>query len=490
MQGAHAGPWLKIVVRAGRDVVVFVGAYLLANYTRFSVLWRIDDYVLAITAGAASLVSIIYIMGLYSVESHRRSSFRTHAILLAFAFALALVVITLMGYLKFDLRIGRGFMALGCLFSLPLLLVNHWLLYHKHRIAPERVAFVAETDSELKEYQRMRELCPPGVHLVGRISIARDGASENECLGSLRNMRKLIRRHRLDRIVFLEERLEDEKVLQEFRVLRYLGFQCSSVISLCEKHLHYVPLHLVTMQWLLSSELSSRNLYFSKLKRFFDVITSLILLVLLAPFLLMGMGIVRFFSPEGSVFFRQERVGRFGRRFQIYKLRTMRTDAEKGGPVWSSVSKDPRVFPGGGFMRKYRIDEIPQLLNVLRGEMSFVGPRPERPEFVSKLARELPYYHERHMIQPGLTGWAQVCYPYGSSTEDAKCKLEYDLYYLKHAGVLFDSLILLDTVRVVLGGGLKNNGKSRYTAIMPAEIEDGKTQRLATTSDSFATKAA
>lgn len=466
MQSVITGPWLKIVIRAGRDVVIFVGAYLLANYARFSVLWRIDDYVLAIAAGAVSLVSVIYIMGLYSVESHRRSSFRTHAILLTFAFVLALVVITLVGYLKFDLRIGRGFMALGCLFSLPLLLLNHWLLYHKHRLAPERVAFVAETDAEMQEYLRMREMCPPGVHLVGRISIEHDGDSDNEHLGRLRNTRKLIRKHRLDRIVFLEQRMEDENVLQEFRMLRYLGFQCSSLISLCEKHLHYVPLHLVTMHWLLSSELSSRDLYFSKLKRFFDVITSLILLVLLAPFLLLGMGMVRFFSPEGPVFFRQERVGRFGRRFQIYKLRSMRTDAEKGGAVWSSVSKDPRVFPGGAFMRKYRIDEIPQLLNVLRGEMSFVGPRPERPEFISKLARALPYYQERHMIQPGLTGWAQVCYPYGSSVEDSARKLEYDLYYLKHAGVVFDFLILLDTIRVVLGGGLKQAAAKQ--AVAPA----------------------
>jgi exopolysaccharide biosynthesis polyprenyl glycosylphosphotransferase len=479
-----------MVVRAGRDVVMFFGAYLLANYARFSILWRIDDYAPAITAGAVSLVSIIYILGLYSVESHRRSSFWTHAILLVFAFALALVVITLVGYLHFDLRIGRGFMAIGCLFSLPLLLVNHWLLYHKHRIAPDRVAFVAETEAEMQEYLRMRQFCPPGVHLVGRICIERDDDSENEYLGRLRNTRKLIRQHRLDRIVFLEQRLNDEKVLHELRMLRYLGIHCSSVISLCEKHLHYVPLHLVTMHWLVNSELSSRNLYFSKLKRLFDVITSLLLLVVLTPFLLLGMCIVRLFSPEGPLFFRQERVGRFGRRFQIYKLRSMRTDAEKGGAVWSSVSKDPRVFPGGAFMRKYRIDEIPQLLNVLRGEMSFVGPRPERPEFVSKLARILPYYQERHMIQPGLTGWAQVCYPYGSSIEDAKCKLEYDLYYLKHAGVLFDILILLDTVRVVLGGGLKNTRKCRYTAAVPAELESGNTQRLVAAAEPRMTQAA
>ena len=137
------------------------------------------------------------------------------------------------------------------------------------------------------------------------------------------------------------------------------------------------------------------------------------------------------------------------------RARIPRDDAEHAGPVWSIVGKDPRVFPGGALLRKYRIDEIPQLINVLKGEMSFVGPRPERPEFVSMLAKEIPFYNERHMIHPGLTGWAQVCYPYGSSVEDASRKLEYDLYYLKHAGVIFDFLILLDTIRVVLGGGIK-----------------------------------
>lgn len=479
-----------MIVRSGLDIFIFVAAYLLANYARFSVLWKIDDYIFPITAGAISLVSIIYIFGLYSVESHRRSSFWIHAMLLLFAFALALMVITMLGYLQFDLRIGRGFMAFGCLFSLPLLLLNHWLLYHKHQIAPDRVALVAETEAEMQEYLRMREFCLPGIHLVGRIGVERDEDSDNEYLGRLCNIRKLIRQHRLDRIVFLEQRLNDEKALQEFRMLRYLGIHCSRVISLCEKHLHYVPLHLVSMQWLVSSELSSRNLYFSKLKRLFDVTISLVLLVMLAPFLLLGICLVRLFSPEGPVFFRQERVGRFGKRFKIYKLRSMRTDAEKGGAVWSSVSKDPRVFPGGAFMRKYRIDEIPQLLNVFRGEMSFVGPRPERPEFVSKLARSLPYYQERHMIQPGLTGWAQVCYPYGASVEDARCKLEYDLYYLKHAGVLFDSLILLDTVRVVLGGGLKNTGKYRYPASVPAETESGRTQSTVADAEHTLTQAA
>ena len=479
MHSSNSGHWTHIGNRALRDVSVFIGAYLLANYVRFTELWRIEDYVPPILAGAISLGSSVYVLGLYSVESQRRSSFLVHGILLTFAFLISLMIITLVGYMSFDLRIGRGFMALGCLFSYPILLGVHWCMYHKHRLAPERVAFVAESPEELAEYELMRAMCPSGLHLVGRIGIDEDHDTQNGFLGRLRNVRKLIRQHKLDHIVFTENRVQDEKARHEFRRLRYLGFSCGSLVSVCERHLNYVPLHLVTMNWLLHSESVSRSLYFSKLKRFFDITTSLILLVVLAPFLLLGMAIVRIFSPEGSVFYRQERVGRFGKRFQIYKLRSMRTDAEKGGAVWSSVSADPRVFPGGAFLRRYRIDEIPQLLNVLRGEMSFVGPRPERPEFVTKLSRVLPHYQERHMLQPGLTGWAQVCYPYGASINDAKCKLEYDLYYMKHAGVLFDSLILLDTVRVVLGGGLKSHTQKRYTTGVDLDVMESESALMA-----------
>lgn len=469
-----SGHWLSVMVRALRDVILFMGAYFLANYVRFSTFWRIDDYVLPIVVGAVTLISVNYIFGTYSVESNRRSSFVHHFILLGSSFLLALVVITLVGYLSFDQRIGRGFMALGSVFSFPLLVLNHWLIYHKHSLAPERVAFVAEAESELEEYHRFQEKCPRGVQVVGRLSIRQTSKDEPDFLGRLKNARKIIRAHRIDRIVFSEHLLDDEDARWQFRRLRYLGFPCSSITALCEKYLHYVPLHLVSMAWLLQSEHTARNLYFSKLKRLFDIITSVLLLILSSPILLFGIALVRFFSPEGPIFYHQERVGRFGKKFMIYKLRSMRTDAEKSGAVWSSVGKDPRVFPGGAFLRRYRVDEIPQLINILRGEMSFVGPRPERPEFVTQLASKLPYYQERHMIQPGLTGWAQVCYPYGASIDDSKCKLEYDLYYLKHAGIMFDALILLDTVRVVLGGGLKHTSASRYSASVqpPPPIEE------------------
>jgi lipopolysaccharide/colanic/teichoic acid biosynthesis glycosyltransferase len=158
--------------------------------------------------------------------------------------------------------------------------------------------------------------------------------------------------------------------------------------------------------------------------------------------------LIRLDSP-GPVLYRQERVGLHGRPFIVLKFRSMRIDAEARGPVWAS-QRDPRVTRIGGFIRLTRIDELPQLVNVLRGEMSFIGPRPERPHFVAQLTEAVPLYPERNRVKPGLTGWAQVNYPYGASVEDARAKLSYDLYYVAHRGLMLNVLILFATVRVIL----------------------------------------
>jgi exopolysaccharide biosynthesis polyprenyl glycosylphosphotransferase len=159
---------------------------------------------------------------------------------------------------------------------------------------------------------------------------------------------------------------------------------------------------------------------------------------------------VRLDSP-GPVFFRQERVGKGEQPFTLIKFRTMRNDAEKNGAVWA-CKDDPRVTKVGHILRKTRLDEIPQLFNVLKGDMSFVGPRPERPEFVETLKEKIPYYSKRHFVKPGVTGWAQVRYPYGASVEDSLEKLRYDLYYIKNFSIFLDILIILETIKVVLFG--------------------------------------
>jgi sugar transferase (PEP-CTERM system associated) len=183
-------------------------------------------------------------------------------------------------------------------------------------------------------------------------------------------------------------------------------------------------------------------------KRAFDIVLALIGVVLGAPF--MALTAIAVWLESGSpVLYRQERVGEKGRVFTLYKFRSMRHDAEQGTPIWAKT-EDRRVTPVGRFIRITRLDELPQLWNVFRGDMSFVGPRPERPFFVGQLAQQMPFYEQRHAVKPGLTGWAQVRYRYGASVEDALEKLRYDLYYVKHLSLFFDISILVDTVKVVL----------------------------------------
>jgi sugar transferase (PEP-CTERM system associated) len=185
-------------------------------------------------------------------------------------------------------------------------------------------------------------------------------------------------------------------------------------------------------------------------KRILDVaIASLLLLVSMPLFLLAAMAI--FLESGGPVLYRQQRVGLRGQTFDIFKFRSMRVDAERNGPVWAAQG-DSRTTRVGRIIRRFRIDELPQLLNVLKGDMSFVGPRPERPEFVADLARAIPYYELRHHVKPGITGWAQISYPYGASIKDAREKLQYDLYYLKNYSIFLDINILLQTAQVILLG--------------------------------------
>ncbi len=210
-------------------------------------------------------------------------------------------------------------------------------------------------------------------------------------------------------------------------------------------------LEQITPSWFFLSSGFRRTSLFMAFKRFLDILLSLIGLAITLPFFPLIAVIIKLDSP-GPLLFSQIRVGLHEKEFRLYKFRTMRQDAEKlSGAVWSTEN-DPRITRIGSFFRKVRIDEFPQFYNVLMGDMSFVGPRPERPEFVEKLKQIIPYYSKRHFVKPGLTGWAQVCYPYGSTVEDAVEKLRYDLYYTKNLSAYLDLLIVLETIKVVLFG--------------------------------------
>jgi len=250
-------------------------------------------------------------------------------------------------------------------------------------------------------------------------------------------------------VLALEER-RNALPLNDLLRIKTTGVSIHDFSSFLERETGRVDLDSLNPSWLIFSDgFSSGRRLSSAAKRIFDILVSTLLLVVFGPVILITALLVKLES-KGPAFYRQRRVGLYGQLFDVIKLRSMREDAEVGGKAVWAQKDDPRVTRVGRFIRKTRIDELPQAWSVLKGEMSFVGPRPERPQFVADLEARLPYYAERHVVKPGITGWAQINYPYGASIEDAREKLEFDLYYAKNYSPFLDVLILLQTARVVL----------------------------------------
>ncbi len=237
----------------------------------------------------------------------------------------------------------------------------------------------------------------------------------------------------------------------ELLACRAEGLSVIEGAAFAARALHRLPVELVRPSDLIYDDGFARPLWLRVARRLISIVISTVLIVATLPLLALAALAIRLDSP-GPILFSQERVGMRGRVFRIFKLRTMRVDAEQQGAAqWARVG-DPRVTRVGRILRRYRIDELPQLWNVVRGDMDLVGPRPERPPFVAELAKKIPYYELRHLVRPGITGWAQVRYPYAASVEEAREKLQYDLYFVRHLSLSLDLLIVLATAKVVLGG--------------------------------------
>ena len=295
-----------------------------------------------------------------------------------------------------------------------------------------------------------------GYEIIGRVAEegGDDGPSGIPLLGDMRKLVRLARQSSVDEIILTQgaERTLSREGREVLLDCREVGLQISSLASVYERLTGRLPVDHATydVQLLLSPADDPSARLYTAAKRGMDIALSLLgllVLGLIAPFVAIANAI---WSP-GPLLYRQQRIGKGGRPFTVIKLRSMIVDAERcSGAVWCGKG-DPRITRIGRLLRKSRLDELPQVINVLKGEMSIVGPRPERPHFVGRLARDLPLYRARHAVKPGLTGWAQVHLEYGDSAEDARAKLEYDLYYVKHACLYLDLLTMLHTVRVVIG---------------------------------------
>lgn len=411
---------------------------------------------------SVAFLTCMYYFDLYdsAIVSNRREAL----VRLIQVLGVAYIALGLLYYLYPPVRLGRGIFHLGFLFVGLLLLLWRRLfsvINNTQRLA-ERVVILGEgslADSLVREIEMRPEL---GIRVACRAQMHeienRRANQEIDALPSVLSKTSFCEDltigrpiRGIDRIVVAMEERRGKLPVDLLLSLKNRGVQVQDGNDVYESITGKVPIESIRLSWLLFSPSSHASWLFLISARLASVVISIVGLLLSLPLLPFIILAIRLDSP-GPILYWQNRVGRDDEVFRCYKFRTMRSDAEADtGPTWAE-DDDPRVTSVGRFLRKTRIDEIPQLLNVLIGDMNLVGPRPERPEFVAALNEKIPYYHLRHSVRPGITGWAQILYKYGSSIEDAKEKLRYDLYYIKNSSVGLDLLIVLNTLKIVLVG--------------------------------------
>jgi len=389
-------------------------------------------------AFAATLQAAMVAVGVYGVQAIRSVRFAIARLLVAVM--LGIIGLSLIFFLAPPVSFWRSSLLYATWFGLAALIAVRILL--RDVLGGERFkrrVMVLGTGARAKRIEALAAQSGAGFQVVGLVDM-------NDSAGL---PGRLLRLGAGEVVLALEER-RNALPLNDLLKIKTTGVQVYDFSSFLERETGRVDLDSLNPSWLIFSDgFSAGRRASSVAKRLFDILASLALLALTLPLIAATALAVRLES-KGPAFFRQRRVGLYGVPFDLLKLRSMRFDAEVGGKAVWAQKDDPRVTRVGRIIRKLRIDELPQAWSVLKGEMSFVGPRPERPQFVADLEARLPYYAERHVVKPGITGWAQINYPYGASVEDAREKLELDLYYAKNYSPFLDLLILLQTVRVVI----------------------------------------
>jgi sugar transferase (PEP-CTERM system associated) len=294
-----------------------------------------------------------------------------------------------------------------------------------------------------------------GINIVGYVPLAGDVEAENDndLVIPSDTLINYVEEKDIDEIVLAADDRRKGFPVQDLLDCKMSGISVLDLLTFFERETGKIRLDILHPSWLFLSEGFRESTFRRAWKRTFDIAAVLLLLPVVLPIMLLVAVVIWVESRgSGSVFYKQTRVSENGKLFQIYKFRSMYEDAERDGVARWAAENDSRITRIGSFLRKYRFDELPQLYNILKGDMSFVGPRPERPEFVEQLAKIIPYYNERHRVKPGLSGWAQIRHPYGASEDDCQDKLQYDLYYVKNYSIFLDALIILQTAEVVLLG--------------------------------------
>ncbi len=450
--------WRTAVLLTG-ETALLTGAVALGSYV------RLRDSTPAFFAGTDGVLRVLLIVVVCQICLHYADLYDLHTIadtrdlivrLLQALGATSLILAVIYFWFP-DWVIGRGVFLIAAVLVISLLLVWRMLFtwFSKNMAPRERLLLVGTNPASIELarelFERRHDL---GVEIAGFIDPdpSRVGAPvlNPGVIGTVDDIPALVERLRIDRVVVsltdARGRLPMDRLLD---IKLKSGVSFDHLASVYEEYTGKIAVENLRPSWLIFSDGFRKTHVSMAVKRVFDVALSLIGLVVSVPIMALVALAVKATS-SGPVLYRQERVGLNGHIFTVLKVRTMRQDAEAAtGPVWSRKN-DARVTPVGRFLRRSRLDEVPQLWNVLRGEMSFVGPRPERPSFVEQLTAQIPFYGQRHVVKPGLTGWAQIRYTYGASVEDAIEKLQYDLYYIKNLSFSLDLVIVLETIKTVV----------------------------------------
>jgi sugar transferase (PEP-CTERM system associated) len=452
---------MPIAVLAAFEGLLFIAVLFLAAMLRLGTVApttfegsRSGLWVCAAVFSVDTLMALAA-LGLYS--SRQRSDLPGLIVRLAVAVAASFVLAAALFYGVPTLRVGRGILALSAFFAFCSVLVTRGFL---SQVVDEgafrrRVLVYGAGSRALAIASLRRRSDRRGFTVVGYVQAQDEvlAAPERQVLKSNPDLRELCLQHEVDEVVVAMEDRRRGFPIAEFLDCRFAGIDVTELLSFLERETGRVAIDVLNPSWLIFGEGFRRNQARLLTARTLDLVASaMILLVSVPAMLVTTLAIKAEDGLRAPVLYRQARIGLGGRVFYVLKFRSMRTDAESSGQAQWAQEEDPRVTRVGAMIRKLRVDELPQIFNVVRGDMSLVGPRPERPEFVASLSDRIPYYGERHCVKPGITGWAQLCYPYGSSERDALEKLQYDLYYIKNNSLLFDLAILVQTVEVVLMG--------------------------------------
>ena len=414
-------------------------------------LGGIETRVVQLLLFASAIHIAMVSVGVYGADALQSLRFATARILVAVS--LGTILLALIFFLVPQIAFWRSNLLYSMLIAIGLLFVMRMLLgklfggqVFKRRVV---VLGAGARAARLKALARERGA---GFVVVGYISMSEPARVIPEAIArdAIYNLADHVVLLNASEVVLALEERRNALPLKDLLRIKTTGVHVNEISTFLERETGRIDLQSVNPSWLIFSDgFSSGRMISSAFKRLFDIAASALLLALTLP-LILATAIAIKIESKGPAFYRQRRVGLYNVEFECLKLRSMRQDAEVAGTAVWAEKNDPRITRIGRIIRKLRIDELPQAWSVLKGEMSFVGPRPERRQFVDDLEQQLPYYAERHMVKPGITGWAQINYPYGASIEDSRHKLEYDLYYAKNYSPFLDLLILLQTIRVIL----------------------------------------